>query len=92
MLQNSRVTDFTVFELFRENQLGVGGKITPPPPPLPHTHALTGSKASKSHRYNMHILEMKIRFNYIISWQKRTHSISNIAIKFIFESTLLGNA
>ena len=89
MLQNSRVTAFTVSELFRENQLGVGGKITPP---LPHTHALTGSIASKSHRYNMHILEMKIRFNYIISWQKRTHSISNIAIKFTFESTLLGNA
>ena len=30
MLQNSRVTAFTVFELLRENQLG--GKITPPPP------------------------------------------------------------
>ena len=31
MLQNSRVTAFTVFELLRENQLG--GKITHPPPP-----------------------------------------------------------
>ena len=30
MLQNSRVTAFTVFELLRENQLG--GKITPLPP------------------------------------------------------------
>ena len=30
MLQNSRVTAFTVFELLKENQLG-GGKITPPP-------------------------------------------------------------
>ena len=29
MLQNSRFTAFTVFELFRGNQLGVG-KITPP--------------------------------------------------------------
>ena len=29
MLQNARVTAFTVFELLRENQLG-GGKITPP--------------------------------------------------------------
>ena len=34
MLQNSRVTDVTVFELFRENQLGGGGggvKLSPPP-------------------------------------------------------------
>ena len=31
MLQNSRVTAFTVFELLRENQLG--GKFTPPPHP-----------------------------------------------------------
>ena len=30
MLQNSRVTTFTVFELLRENQLG-GSKITRPP-------------------------------------------------------------
>ena len=34
MLQNSRVTAFTVFEFLREIQL-VGGKITPPPPPHP---------------------------------------------------------
>ena len=33
MLQNFRVTAFTVFELLRENQLVVGGKIT-----SPHTH------------------------------------------------------
>ena len=32
MLQNSRVTAFTVFKLLRENQLG--GKITPTPPRL----------------------------------------------------------
>ena len=34
MLQNSRATAFTVFELLRENQLGGGGvgKITPPHP------------------------------------------------------------
>ena len=32
MLQNSRVTALTVFELLRENQLG-GDKITPPPRP-----------------------------------------------------------
>ena len=31
MLQNSRVTAFTIFELLRENQLR--GGITPPPPP-----------------------------------------------------------
>ena len=31
MLQNSRVTVFTVFELLRESQLGGGGKITPSP-------------------------------------------------------------
>ena len=30
MLQNARITSFTVFELLRENQLR-GGKITPPP-------------------------------------------------------------
>ena len=30
MLQNSRVTALTVFELLRENQLG--GNFTPPPP------------------------------------------------------------
>ena len=33
MLQNSRVTAFTVFELCRENQLG-GLKLPPPPPRL----------------------------------------------------------
>ena len=34
MLQNSRVTAFTVFQLLRENQLGEGGgKITPRPTP-----------------------------------------------------------
>ena len=27
MMQNSRVTAFTVFELLRENQLGAGGGI-----------------------------------------------------------------
>ena len=32
MLQNSRVTAFTIFELLRENQLG--GKISPHPPRL----------------------------------------------------------
>ena len=31
MLQNSRVTAFTVFELLRENQLGWGVKLPPPP-------------------------------------------------------------
>ena len=30
MLQNAKVTAFTIFELLRENQLG-GGKIIPPP-------------------------------------------------------------
>ena len=33
MLQNAKVTAFTVFELLRVNQQGMGGKITPPPPP-----------------------------------------------------------
>ena len=38
MLRNVRVTAFTMFELLRENQLGEGGKVTPPPPPpLPPT-------------------------------------------------------
>ena len=31
MLQNSRVSAFTVLELLRENQMGGEGKITPPP-------------------------------------------------------------
>ena len=34
MLQNSRVPALTVFELLRENQLGGGVKLPPPP----HTH------------------------------------------------------
>ena len=33
MLQNARVTAFTVSELLRENQLG--GKVTPPTPLTP---------------------------------------------------------
>ena len=41
MLQNSRVTAFTVFELLRENQLG--GKITPLP-----TQIRVNSSTSKS--------------------------------------------
>ena len=36
MLQNFRVTVFTIFELLRENQLVVGGKFTSPP--TTHTH------------------------------------------------------
>ena len=48
MLQNIRVTAFTVSELLRENQQGVGGggKITPTHPPPPRlglkTFAYTG--------------------------------------------------
>ena len=34
MLQNARVTAFTVSELLRENQQGRGGKITPLFPPF----------------------------------------------------------
>ena len=37
MLQNARVTAFTVSKLLRENQQGEGVKITPPPR---HTHTL----------------------------------------------------
>ena len=33
MVQNSRVTAFTVFELLRENQLGRGGVKLPPSSP-----------------------------------------------------------
>ena len=33
MLQNARVTAFTVFELLRESQLGEGGGGKSPPPP-----------------------------------------------------------
>ena len=36
MLQNYRVIAFTILELFRESQLGGGGRITLSPPP--HTH------------------------------------------------------
>ena len=36
MLQNPRITTFTVSELLRENQQGGGDKINlPPPPPTP---------------------------------------------------------
>ena len=42
MLQNTRVTAFTVSELLRKNQQGgkkgVGGKITPHPPRLGLNH------------------------------------------------------
>ena len=38
MLQNARVTAFTVSKLLRENQQGEGVKITPPP--YTHTHTL----------------------------------------------------
>ena len=31
MLQNARVTAFTVSELLRENQQGGGGELSPPP-------------------------------------------------------------
>ena len=33
MLQNARLTAFTVSELVRENQLGEGVKLPPPPHP-----------------------------------------------------------
>ena len=39
MLQNARVTAFTVSKLLRENQQGEGVKITPPPTHT-HTHTL----------------------------------------------------
>ena len=39
MLQNARVTAFTVSKLLRENQRGEEVKI-PPPPPYTHTHTL----------------------------------------------------
>ena len=35
MLQNARVTAFTVSELLKENQHGVGIKLPPAPPPPP---------------------------------------------------------
>ena len=43
MLQNGRVTTFTVSEFLRENQQEDGGKITSParPPTHLHTHTLT---------------------------------------------------
>ena len=46
MLQNSRVTALTVFELLRETRLG-GGKIPPPPPPrlgLNGVHSIPDTK------------------------------------------------
>ena len=54
MLQNSRVTAFTIFELLRENQMGGGGggvKLPKPPPRLglkPHIScSLNFNKANK---------------------------------------------
>ena len=59
MLQNFRVTVFTIFELLRENQLVVGGKITSPP----HTHTHTQIRVK-----NTIILSKEItaNFNHII--------------------------
>ena len=59
MLQNFRVTVFTIFDLLRENQLVVGGKITSPPPT--HTHTQIRVK-------NTIILSKEItaNFNHII--------------------------
>ena len=61
MLQNFRVTVFTIFELLRENQLVVGGKITSPPPTHTHTHTQIRVK-------NTIILSKEItaNFNHII--------------------------
>ena len=60
MLQNFRVTVFTIFELLRENQLVVGGKITSSPP---HTHTHTQIRVR-----NTIILSKEItaNFNHII--------------------------
>ena len=38
MLRNSRVTAFTVYEFLRENQMGRGVKLPPPPPRLGLIH------------------------------------------------------
>ena len=50
MLQNSKVTAFTVFELLREIQLGGRGgvavKLRPPPPPT-HTHTHTHTNTQR---------------------------------------------
>ena len=47
MLLNAKVTNFTVFELVRENQLT--GKTTPSPlRPAPHTHTVSPTKWSKT--------------------------------------------
>ena len=59
MLQNSRVTAFTVFELLRENQLvcvGGGVKITPPPSPRLGVKHKQRNVQSKKNWYNLHSL------------------------------------
>ena len=50
MLQNARVTTFTVSELLRENQQGGGIKL-PSPPPQTHTHTHTHTHTPKKHTH-----------------------------------------
>ena len=75
MLQNSRVTAFTVFELITENQQG--GKITPPlptppnttpqpPAPRPPTHTHTQTQ-SRVHKVNFSLIWWKNLL--IVKWQ-----------------------
>ena len=51
MVQNSRVTAFTVFALLRENQLG--DKITPPPPTHPPRLVLNGIRLDLLGKLNL---------------------------------------
>ena len=68
MLQNARVTAFTVSELLRENQQEGEGKINPPPPPTLHQPSRLGlkfgfkKKADQVLRFFEHLAFLQIEF------------------------------
>ena len=54
MLKNTRVTDFTVSELLRENLQGGGGvKLPPPPPPYTRLGLRIAKFVSKGTRFSL---------------------------------------
>ena len=57
MLQNARVTTFTVSELLRENQQGGGIKL--PSPLLKHTHTHTHTHTPKKHTHTQTLIRVK---------------------------------
>ena len=72
MLQNSRVTAFTVSDLLRENQQdgGEGGvKLPPPPPPT-----RLGLKALFVHKIVFFLLFLSYKIYDVITWLTNNYS------------------